>query len=168
VQLCPIQHQLQRPPWEFTLDNAKPSNLDRRLEVPVNCVKVRWCLITEKHANQNSVELADCGHARALPISYWIWHYTVLAPAAPGLSNCLTSLKSANDRAYSDLMARRLVDLGSDALVAHLLLLQAEKDPVRAVVAEKFIHDALPRIRMQADYITSGDRLTIDKRAELI
>ena len=93
---------------------------------------------------------------------------SLVREAREKLSNCLTFLKNVNDRAYSELVARRLVDLGSDALAAHLLLLQAEKDPARALPAERFIRDALPRIRMQADYITSGDRLTIDRRLELI
>ena len=84
------------------------------------------------------------------------------------LAGCLNALKSINDRAYSDLMARRLVDLACDALGAHLLLVQAERDAARALAAEHFIHDALPRLRMQADYITSGDRLTIEKREELV
>ena len=58
--------------------------------------------------------------------------------------------------------------MGCDCLAAHLMLVQAQTDPGRSLSAEKSIRDALPRIRMQADYITSGDRLTIDKRAELI
>jgi hypothetical protein len=84
------------------------------------------------------------------------------------LSNVLAFLKGANDRTYSELTARRLVDMSCDCLAAHLLLVQAERDPARSLVAEKFIRDALPRIRMQADYITSGDRLVADKRDELI
>jgi hypothetical protein len=80
----------------------------------------------------------------------------------------VTFLKNFNDRTYSELLARRLVDMASDALGVHLLLLQAERDPARETPAEKFIRDALPRIRMQADYITSGDKLVIEKQAELV
>ena len=84
------------------------------------------------------------------------------------LAYCVTFLKNFNDRTYSELTARRLVDMACDALGGHLLLVQAERDPAREVAAEKFIRDALPRIRMQADYITSGDKLVIEKREELV
>lgn len=84
------------------------------------------------------------------------------------LAGCLQALKNINDRAYSDLMARRLVDLGCDSLAAHLLLLQAEKDAARALAAERFIREAVPRVRMQAEYISSGDKLLIENRDALI
>jgi len=84
------------------------------------------------------------------------------------LSSCVTFLKDFNDRTYSELVSRRLVDMACDALGVHLMLLQAERDPARTAAAEKFTRDALPRIRMQADYITSGDKLVIDKREELL
>ena len=84
------------------------------------------------------------------------------------LAYCVTFLKNFNDRTYSELTARRLVDMACDALGVHLLLVQAERDPARETPAEKFIRDALPRIRMQADYITSGDKLLIEKREELV
>lgn len=84
------------------------------------------------------------------------------------LGYCVLFLKNMNDRTYSDLMARRLVDMACDCLGAHLLLVQAEKDAGRAPLAAKVIADALPRIRMQADYITSGDKLVIEKREALV
>jgi hypothetical protein len=84
------------------------------------------------------------------------------------IAYCVTFLKNFNDRTYSELTARRLVDMACDALGAHLFLVQAEADPARATPAEKFVRDALPRIRMQADYIASGDKLLIEKREELV
>jgi alkylation response protein AidB-like acyl-CoA dehydrogenase len=84
------------------------------------------------------------------------------------LSYCVTFLKNLNDRTYSELVARRLVDMACDTLGAHLMLVQAERDPARAVATEKFVRDALPRIRMQTDYITSGDKLVMEKREELV
>ncbi len=54
------------------------------------------------------------------------------------------------------------------ALGAHLVLVQAEKDAGRAPLAAKVFADAMPRIRMQADYITSGDKLVIEQRAALL
>jgi hypothetical protein len=58
--------------------------------------------------------------------------------------------------------------MACDSLGAHLLLVQAEKDAGRATLAAKVFADVMPRIRMQADYITSGDRLVIDQRAALL
>jgi len=81
---------------------------------------------------------------------------------------CVMYLKNLNDRAYSELVARRLVDMASDALGAHLLLVQAEKDAGRTPLAAKVFADVMPRIRMQADYITSGDKLVIEQRAALL
>ena len=84
------------------------------------------------------------------------------------LAYCVLYLKNMNDRTYSDLMARRLVDLACDALGGHLVLVEAEKDAGRATLAAKVFADAMPRIRMQADYVTSGDKLVIEQRAALL
>lgn len=84
------------------------------------------------------------------------------------LAYCVLYLKNLNDRTYTDLMSRRLVDMATDALGAHLMLSQAESDPARATLAAKVFADAMPRIRMQADYITSGDKLVIEKREALV
>jgi hypothetical protein len=84
------------------------------------------------------------------------------------LAYCVLFLKNMNDRTYSDLMSRRLVDMACDCLGAHLMLVQAEKDAARTPLAAKVIGDAMPRIRMQADYITSGDKLVIEQREVLV
>ena len=84
------------------------------------------------------------------------------------LAACVLHVKEVNDRTYTELVSRRLVDMVCDCLAAHLVLNQAEKDPDRTVVAAKVIGDAMPRIRMQAESITSGDRLLIEKRDQLL
>ncbi len=84
------------------------------------------------------------------------------------LSCSIAFLKSQNDRDYTDYVSRRLVDLACDCLAGHLMLRQAEKDPTREAPAQKYLLDALPRIRLEAEYITSGDRLTIENREELV
>jgi hypothetical protein len=58
--------------------------------------------------------------------------------------------------------------MACDALGIHLVLAQAEKDAGRSLLAEKFTRDAMPRIRMHFECITSGDKLTIEKRVELL
>ncbi len=84
------------------------------------------------------------------------------------LASSVMFLKSMNDRTYSELVSRRLVNLASDSLGAHLLLLQAEKDAARAPLAAKVFADVMPRIRMQAEYIASGDKLVIEQCAALL
>jgi len=84
------------------------------------------------------------------------------------LTYCITFLKNFNDRTYSELVSRKLVDLACDCLGVNLLLVQAGRDPARTPLAEKFIREALPRIRMQADYVTSGDTLVIEQREALV
>lgn len=93
---------------------------------------------------------------------------SLVREAREKLSYCVTFLKNCNDRTYSELVSRRLVDMASDCLGVHLLLVQAGRDAAREPLAEKFIRDALPRIRMQAEYIASGDRTVIEKREALI
>jgi hypothetical protein len=105
--------------------------------------------------------------ARALPAEHGEL-VTLCAEARGHLMRSVRFVQALDDREYTDYVSRRLVDLSCDALAAHLLLDQTGQDSARQTVAEKFIHDALPRIRMQADYITSGQRLTIEKRAALL
>ena len=81
---------------------------------------------------------------------------------------CVSFLKETNDRTYNELVSRPLVDAACDALGAHLLLNQAERDPARALAAEHFIREAAPRVRMQAEYVTSGDKLLIENRLALV
>ncbi|HWR49978.1 MAG TPA: acyl-CoA dehydrogenase family protein [Bryobacteraceae bacterium] len=84
------------------------------------------------------------------------------------LNACVTCLKTLNDRTYSELVSRHLVDFACDALGAHLLLNEADIDPARTLAAERFIRDAAPRMRMQAEYVTSGDKLVIENRLALV
>jgi alkylation response protein AidB-like acyl-CoA dehydrogenase len=84
------------------------------------------------------------------------------------LAYCVMFLKNLNDRTYSDLMARRLVDMACDSLGAHLVLVQAEKDAGRTPLAAKVFADVMPRIRMQAEYVTSGEKVVIEQRSALL
>lgn len=84
------------------------------------------------------------------------------------LDFCVSYLKNADDWAYSELVSRHLVDAACDAVGAHLLLNQAQRDPARELAAEKFIRDAAPRVRMHAEYVTSGNKLLIENRPALV
>lgn len=84
------------------------------------------------------------------------------------LKNALQYLKDKNDTEYTDLAARALYDMASEALAAHLLLNQAILDEERKLVAEKIISDALTVCRNNAQAIHSGIRLTIDHHEALL
>ncbi len=84
------------------------------------------------------------------------------------LHRSLRFLAALENRTYTDFVSRRLVDLAADCVAAHLLVNQAAQDDTRTTAAEMFVRVALPRIRMQADYITSGDTLTIERHGELL
>ncbi len=88
--------------------------------------------------------------------------------ARADLARCLTYLKTLDDKSYLDFVARQLVDMACEILAAHLFLKQAAGDSGRALFAEKYIRDAMPRIRMRKEFITAGDRLTIEKHAQLM
>ena len=88
--------------------------------------------------------------------------------ARASLTRCLTYLKTLDDKSYLDFVARPLVDMACEILAAHLFLKQAAADAGRALFAEKYIRDAMPRIRMRKELVTGGDRLTIEKHAQLI
>jgi 3-(methylthio)propanoyl-CoA dehydrogenase len=88
--------------------------------------------------------------------------------ARGNLGRAIAFVAAKNDRTYLDFVSRRLVDLASDCLAAHLLLDHAGRDPERTLAARKFTLDALPRIRMQAECIMSGNTLTIDEHESLI
>ena len=77
-------------------------------------------------------------------------------------------LHSLDDKTYTDYVSRKLVDMASECLACHLLMRQAAVDLDRLPVATKFARDALPRIQMAADCITSGDRFTIENREVLL
>ena len=63
--------------------------------------------------------------------------------------------------------AEELVSAVRLTLVDTLPTMCDPQDPTRLQV-EKYIRDALPRLRMQTEYTTAGDRLTIDQRAALL
>jgi len=66
---------------------------------------------------------------------------------------------------YRDLMARRLVDLALDHYLGWLLLAQAAKWDYKRRVAERFLADALPRMRMNHEIAMSGRGLELERLA---
>ncbi len=105
----------------------------------------------------------------AQPVPEYAAELAALCGEARGhLYRSVKFLHTLDDKTYTDYASRKLFDMAAECLAAHLFLRQAAVDEDRAVVATKFISDALPRIRAAADHITRGDRFTIDNREKLL
>jgi len=62
VQLCPIENEIHRPPWQLAFRHFQRANVDDRLVVAVFSVKVRWRVFIPEHLDDDSEELADSCH----------------------------------------------------------------------------------------------------------
>lgn len=62
----------------------------------------------------------------------------------------------AEPAGYADLVAPQVVDMAVDVMISFLLVRQAEKWDEKKRVARRFLHDALPRIRMNCEYALTG------------
>ena len=80
-----------------------------------------------------------------------------LADAQQALRRCVEYLHEKENREYADFYARRLVDVAMETYIGYLLLEQAETTEHKLTIATMFINDLIPRLKMNADYITSGD-----------
>ncbi|NOZ20845.1 MAG: acyl-CoA dehydrogenase [Planctomycetes bacterium] len=76
-------------------------------------------------------------------------------------------LASAAERAkaggleYTDLCARKLVDMATDIMIGYLFLQAAERSKRKAIIAKRFIGQLLPRAKMYHDQIRTGDRSSL-------
>ena len=84
-----------------------------------------------------------------------------LADAQQSLHGCLEYLKN-KDREYIDFNARRLVDVAMETFIGYLLLDEAEVSEQKGQIATMFINDLMPRLAMNAAYVTGGDASMID------
>ena len=55
-----------------------------------------------------------------------------------------------------------------ETYIGYLLLEQAEKSEHKQTIATMFINDLIPRLKMNADYITSGDMSIISGHAAVL
>jgi len=84
-----------------------------------------------------------------------------LAVGQQRLQDCVAFLKG-KDKDYVDINARRMVDIAMETYIGYLLLDQAERCEQKATTATMFINDMMPRLEMNAAYVTGGDRSMID------
>jgi len=81
---------------------------------------------------------------------------------------CTEFLKSKNDSSYTDLHARELVEIGIDVINGYLLLRLSPGDAHKRAVAKRYVERALPRAHMLAEYVKSGDRITLDEYETIV
>jgi len=77
-------------------------------------------------------------------------------------------VKELKDKTYNDLIARRIVDMGADLYIAHLLLQHARISGRKKEVAEVFIQRVIPHITANAQYILSDNRSIIDYHRDIL
>jgi alkylation response protein AidB-like acyl-CoA dehydrogenase len=86
-----------------------------------------------------------------------------LGQARQCLGKSVEYLKGKKDNEYTDLCARRLVDMTSDVIIGHLFLRHAPHDERKAAMAQRWITQGLARAKMSAELITGDERSTLSK-----
>jgi alkylation response protein AidB-like acyl-CoA dehydrogenase len=76
--------------------------------------------------------------------------------------------KDEGDLGYRNLVARNLVDMGTEIYMAYLLLKEAGISERKRIVTERYIQIIFPRIVMNKILIMSGDRTPIDRFDQII
>jgi alkylation response protein AidB-like acyl-CoA dehydrogenase len=77
------------------------------------------------------------------------------------LSEAVTYLASRKDSRYTELYARKLVDMATGILTGYLLLKQSQHSARKKIVAKRFITQMLPQLKMNYLQIKSGDNSTL-------
>jgi len=86
----------------------------------------------------------------------------------PLLSEAVEFLKTKKDSNYTDYIARRLVDMNLDVLIAILFLDCAENDTRKASLAEVWIHDAALKVQQNHQFIVADSTQLMDFHKEII
>lgn len=85
------------------------------------------------------------------------------------LQEAVRFVAEKRDSKYHDLVARHLVEMETLTFVSLLLLRDGLKEPERrAVLAEKFVHDAIPEFARHHAVAMSNDYTTIDRHRDII
>jgi hypothetical protein len=82
--------------------------------------------------------------------------------------NAIQYLKEKKNNEYTELYARRMVDITVDVFRGYLVLNEAEISEKKRILAGKFINDIFPKVLMNELYITSGDESTIKNKEKLL
>lgn len=82
------------------------------------------------------------------------------------LRECVEFAK-AKEGESRERLAKQICDMTLDVYISYLFLDQAEKWDRKKKVAKRFIHDALPRIEMNRQYVLSGNPLELEVEIEV-
>ncbi|HOX36494.1 MAG TPA: acyl-CoA dehydrogenase family protein [Candidatus Brocadiia bacterium] len=78
------------------------------------------------------------------------------------LAETVDFLRHHDDRAYTELSARMVVDIAAEICIAYLLLRRSGENERNRIIAEKHVRDMLPKVRMRTELVRSGDRTCLD------
>ena len=84
------------------------------------------------------------------------------------LQRAVRMVEERKDADYFDLMARPLCRMETIVLVSYLLLRDATRDRARAVVAERFVLDWLPKVNAHYEVIERHDVSLIDSHEQIL
>ncbi|MFH0963315.1 MAG: acyl-CoA dehydrogenase family protein [Planctomycetota bacterium] len=80
-----------------------------------------------------------------------------LARMSADFESALAFVKDKGSQEYTDLVARKLVEVACDLIIGYLLLDQARHDKRKALLASRFVTEAAPRARMKMTLVRSGE-----------
>ena len=92
----------------------------------------------------------------------------LLKPLREKMKEAVSFVHDRKDSEYQSLMAKNLVDMETAVFISFLMLRDALKDNERAVLAEKFILNAIPEFEANYQLVMSGDTTTIDNHLDII
>jgi hypothetical protein len=84
------------------------------------------------------------------------------------LDKCVAYVKKKDKREYTDLHARRIVEIATDAIVGYLLLDQARRKDAKRFTAKHFITHGAARADAHARLVTSGDQTLLRKHKTML
>jgi len=84
------------------------------------------------------------------------------------LGKCVAYVKKKDKRAYTDLHARRIVEIATDAYIGYLLLSQAKLKAEKQPTAKNFITRAAVRADADTKLVTSGDQTLLRKHRTML
>ncbi len=103
------------------------------------------------------------GHEGEFQDVYWeLGRYTTMFEEAVG------RVQAMKDRSYHDYMSRSLVDMGLTILMMYMLLDEAKRSPRKALFAQKFAAERLPRVEAWYHKVKVGDETTIRNFEQLL
>ncbi len=79
------------------------------------------------------------------------------------LTKCVEYVKAKKDNEYTDLCARKLVDMATDVIIGHLFLRHAPRDERKAALAQRWTAQALARAKAGAELIMGDERTTLSR-----